>query len=243
MEKTKLHIGCSSYSTVSWKNLFYPEDLAKKNWFEFYSQHFKTYEFNGSFYKFPTSENLLQWHDKTPEDFQFSIKAPKIITHTKKMKNSEKEIEDFYQVCEKGLKKKLACILWQFPPSFDFSIEKLEMIIHSVNPGFKNVIEFRHVSWWKSEVINELSQNNIIFCSVNYPRLPDEIFQTASTGYVRMHGNPELFHTQYTKEKIETIYSEINSETFDEAYVYFNNTASTAGIINALQLKEIYKGT
>lgn len=66
MDKEKLYTGCSSFNTPSWKILFYPEDLAKKDWFDFYSKQFKTYEFNGSFYKFPETENLLKWHDKTP---------------------------------------------------------------------------------------------------------------------------------------------------------------------------------
>lgn len=242
MNNNRLHIGCSSFATASWKNLFYPENLPKKKWFEFYCQHFNTYEFSGSFYKFPTVENLLQWHDKTPEAFQFSIKVPRIITHTKKLENAETEIEDFYQICNEGLKNKLACILWQFPPSFDFSLEKLELIINSVNPNFKNVIEFRHESWWQAEIMNELSQNNLIFCIVNFPNLPYEIIKTNSIGYVRMHGNPELFYSQYTEEEIENLYSKLNSEEFEEVYIYFNNTASTAGIINALQFKEIHKG-
>lgn len=239
MKKSKLHIGCSSYATPSWKNLFYPEDVPKKNWFEFYCQHFDTYEFNGSFYKFPTIENLLLWHDRAPDGFRFSMKVPRLITHIKKLKNCENEIVDFYSICNKGIKNKLACILWQFPPSFDFSMEKLELLIRAVNPGFNNVIEFRHKSWWLSEVTDKLMQNQITFCNVSFPNLPFTMFQTSQTGYTRMHGEPELFYSQYTHEEITDLYKEIISQPFDEAYVYFNNTASTAGIINALQLKEM----
>lgn len=240
MKNVKLHIGCSSFATPTWKTLFYPEDLPKKNWFDFYCRNFNTYEFNGSFYKFPTSETFAPWYDRTPEDFKFSIKAPRIITHLKRMNNSQREIEDFYIACREGLKDKLSCILWQFPPSFHFNREKLSMIIESLNPDFHNVIEFRHETWWQEEVLIELEQHNLTFCNVNFPDLPTDIYGTHPFGYVRMHGNPELFHSQYTKEEIEKLYDELNSQDFSEVFVYFNNTATTAGIINALSLKEIY---
>jgi len=226
--------------TPSWRTLFYPEDLPKRKWFEFYCLYFNTYEFNSSFYRFPTTENLLQWYEKVPEDFEFSIKVPRIITHIKKMENCETDVAKFYQVCKEGLKDKLGCILWQFPPSYDFSGKKLESIIRITSPDFKNVIEFRHESWWRAEVENDLSHNNLIFCNVNYPKLPTTIVQTMLTGYVRMHGNPQLFHSQYTKQEIESLYKKLIIQPFEEVYVYFNNTASTAGIINALQLKEIH---
>ncbi len=240
MNKRKSHIGCSSYATASWKNLFYPEDLPKKKWFEFYCQHFNTYELNGTFYKFPTEKSLLTWYDKAPENFLFSVKVPRIITHFKKLINAEAEIAQFYEVCKNGLKEKLACVLWQFPPSFDFSIDKLGLVIDAMNTGFKNVIEFRHKSWWNLEVTKALSQRGLIFCSVNFPNLPTDILQTSSIGYVRMHGNPELFYSQYTIEELETLFKNLTSPDFEELYVYFNNTASTAGIINAIQMTQIH---
>lgn len=239
MRSNKLYIGCSSYATASWKTLFYPEELPKKKWFDYYSQHFNTYEFNGSFYRFPTAQNLLSWHDKVPDDFKFSIKVPRTITHVKRLERCETEIEDFYLISEEGLKNKLACILWQLPPSFSFSEDRLKSVVRVMNPNFKNVVEFRHESWWREDVITKLSVNNITFCNVNYPQLPTAIEQTTSIGYIRMHGNPKLFYSEYTKENIETLYHEINDVGFKEAYIYFNNTASTAAIINALQLKTI----
>ncbi len=237
MRKDKLYIGCSSYATASWKTLFYPEGLPRKEWFEYYSQHFNTYEFNGTFYKFPTVQNLLSWHDRVSDNFKFSIKVPRLITHIKRLEGCKKEIDEFYRISEEGFKNKLACVLWQLPPSFSFSEDKLQSVIKAVNPNFKNVVEFRHESWWRKYAISTLKENNIIFCNVNYPQLPTTIQQTAPTGYIRMHGNPRLFYSEYTKEDVETLYQEISKVGFKEIYIYFNNTASTAAIINALQLK------
>lgn len=239
MKKNKLYIGCSSYATPSWKKLFYPDDLPNKEWFDYYSKHFNTYEFNGSFYKFPTIQNLLSWHDKVSEDFKFSLKVPRIITHIKRLENCEEEIKDFYQISKEGFKNKLACILWQLPPSFSYSEDRLQSVLRVMNADFKNVVEFRHESWWQEDIIETLIENKITFCNVNYPKLPTSIQQTTSIGYVRMHGNPELFYSEYTKDEVEILYQEVNTMGFNEIYIYFNNTASTAAIINALQLKEI----
>lgn len=239
MESNNLHIGCSSYATPSWKAIFYPNELSKRMWFDYYSRHFNTYEFNGTFYRFPTVQNLLSWSGKVSDDFRFSVKVPKIITHVKGLKGCEQEIEEFYSISKDGFKNKLACILWQLPPSFSFNDDRLKSVLQVMNANFKNVVEFRHESWWRDEVIKKLTENDITFCNVNYPGLPTVIQQTTSIGYIRMHGNPRLFYSAYTTEEIETLYDQINQIGFKEVFVYFNNTASTAAIRNALQLKAI----
>lgn len=239
MKKETINIGCSSYATPSWQTLFYPEGLPKKQWFEFYTQHFNTYELNATFYRFPTVKSLHSWYEKTPDKFQFSVKIPKTITHIKKLVGCSYEVEKFYNVISEGLKEKLACVLFQFPPSFSYSPERLEAIINTVNPKFNNVIEFRHETWWRQDAIDILSANNIIFCSVNYPTLPTTIIKTSETGYVRMHGNPKLFYSEYPPETIESLYKAVQNQNFKFAYIYFNNTASTGGIINALQAKDM----
>ncbi|MHA3789094.1 DUF72 domain-containing protein [Flavobacterium hauense] len=239
MKDKTINIGCSSYATASWQPLFFPEDLPRKLWFEYYCKHFNTYELNATFYRFPTLKSLESWYDKTPDDFVFSIKVPKTITHIKRMEDCKEEIEKFYNVTRDGLKDKLGCVLFQLPPSFTYSPERLETVIMAANSEFNNVVEFRHESWWIEDVIKILSANNIAFCSVNYPKLPTNVIKTTQTGYVRMHGNPKLFYSEYTRKQIENLYNEVKGQNFRQAYIYFNNTASTAGIINALEAKKM----
>lgn len=239
MKDITINIGCSSYATTSWQPLFFPEDLPRKQWFEFYCKYFNTYELNSTFYRFPTVKSLQSWYEKTPKEFKFSIKVPKTITHIKRMENCKEEIEKFYEIARDGLKDKLGCVLFQLPPSFSFTREKLEAVIAAMNPEFTNVVEFRHESWWRQDVFEILRDNNITFCSANYPKLPTDIIKTSQTGYVRMYGNPKLFYSEYTKEQIENLYNEVKSQNFKQAYIYFNNTASTAGIINALETKKM----
>lgn len=239
MKKSAIHIGCSSYATTSWQPLFFPEGLPRKQWFEYYCKFFDTYELNSTFYRFPTVKSLQAWYDKTPDNFIFSIKVPKTITHIKRLENCKEEIEQFYNIAREGLKDKLGCVLFQLPPSFSYIHERLEMLIAACNTEFTNIVEFRNESWWQQDVMEILGNNNITFCSVNYPKLPTAVVKTTQTGYVRIHGNPMLFYSEYTQEQIENLYKDLLSQNFKQAYIYFNNTASTAGIINALQAKKL----
>jgi uncharacterized protein YecE (DUF72 family) len=233
--KEEVLIGCSSFNNRYWKGIFYPENLPSSKWFEYYCEHFDTYEFNGSFYKFPTLKIFENWYKKAPENFIFSIKAPKEITHIKRFINCEDLITDFYSICENGLKEKLGPVLFQFPPSYDFSEERLNQIINNLNPDFKNVIEFRHESWWIPEVWNAFLDNNITFCSVSHPQLPKTIFTDFPLIFIRLHGTPKMFYSSYSNEELDFIKEKISNKP---AFIYFNNTASEAGILNALELQK-----
>jgi uncharacterized protein YecE (DUF72 family) len=239
MKKNNIHIGCSSYNTTSWQPLFYPEGLPRTKWFDYYCQHFSTYEINATFYRFPTLKSLQSWHAKVPEGFLFSVKAPKTITHIKRLENCSEEISKFYAVCREGLQEKLGCILFQLPPSFSYTEERLQLVLAAMDNHFNNVVEFRHESWWRDYVYAQFAKHNITFCSVNYPKLPTTLVQTSPILYIRMHGSPKLFYSQYSTTEITSLYKEVISHDYKEAYIYFNNTASTAAIINAQQLKQL----
>jgi uncharacterized protein YecE (DUF72 family) len=194
---------------------------------------------NGTFYKFPTLKIMENWYQKVPDDFLFSVKAPKEITHTKIFIDCEILIKDLYSVCSNGLKHKLGCVLFQLPPSFQFSNEKLLLIISQLDLKFNNVIEFRHPSWWIPEVWDELSKNNITFCSVSHPKLPETVFTQFPVIYIRLHGNPKMFYSEYSAEELNEMNAIVQSKKEQPAFVYFNNTASSAGILNALEMKKL----
>ncbi len=234
--KNKILIGCSSYNNRYWKGIFYPDNLTASDMFEFYYQHFNTYEFNGSFYRFPTLKVFTNWYNKSPEEFLFSVKAPKEITHIKQFSDCENLISEFYNVCKMGLKEKLACVLFQFPPSYYFTLERLHHIIKNLDLKFQNVIEFRHESWWNDTVWDAFLENNITFCSVSHPQLPQTIFKNFPLVYIRLHGTPKMFYSSYPLQELLHIRDETHLKS---GFIYFNNTASEAGILNALELKNL----
>ena len=109
-----------------------------------------------------------------------------------------------------------------------------------MDPGFKNVIEFRHHSWWNENVFRKFQKNKITFCSVSHPALPDTLIATTPIAYVRLHGTPQMFYSNYTTPELNLLREIILKKTkIKTAFVYFNNTAGIAGIKNAQRFKAI----
>jgi uncharacterized protein YecE (DUF72 family) len=142
------HIGCSGFSYKEWKTVFYPDKLPQSKWFSYYSSVFDSLELNVTFYRFPTIKMLQRWYSNSPATFHFAVKVPRLITHMKQLNQTEGLLSDFYTSCKNGLKDKLGAILFQFPPKFIYTAERLEKIIHAVDPACSNAVEFRHSSWW-----------------------------------------------------------------------------------------------
>src|SRR4051812_19482061 len=123
-------IGCSGYQYAEWKRIFYPEDIPQQKWFEYYSTHFNTLELNVTFYRFPKLAFLQSWYERSPENFLLSVKAPRLITHFKRLNDAQEALGNFYATVKEGLKDKLGFVLFQFPSSFVFEEHRLERIIN-----------------------------------------------------------------------------------------------------------------
>ncbi len=233
-------IGCSGYHYDEWRRVFYPEDLPKKQWFEFYASHFNSLELNITFYRFPKAGSLKTWYDKSPENFTFTVKAPRLITHFKRLNEAQVELNNFYEQVTSGLKRKCGPVLFQFPPSFVYEEHRLERIVNLVDHTINNVIEFRHESWWRPEVFQAFEENNITFCGMSHPSLPDDVIKTSNIVYYRFHGVPYLYTSSYTPAQLEDVALKMqNLAGVREAYIYFNNTAEAAAIGNAKQFQEL----
>ncbi|HYC85978.1 MAG TPA: DUF72 domain-containing protein [Chryseosolibacter sp.] len=233
-------IGCSGYHYADWKHIFYPENMPARKWFEHYCTQFNSLELNVTFYRFPKPDFLRGWYSRCPENFTFTVKAPRLITHFKRLNEAQHALNNFYATVGEGLREKLGCILFQFPSSFVFEEHRLERIVNLIDPRFRNVIEFRHESWWNPAVFNAFSRNNIAFTGMSHPNLDDHPVQTSSIGYYRFHGVPHLYTSRYDAQTLERIAQEFqNMNGLTEAYIYFNNTADGAAIVNAKQFQEL----
>lgn len=156
--KNKRYIGCSGFAQGYWKGFFYP-DLASKDYLAFYSQHLSAVEINSTFYRKPMVKTLTKWYDSTGAEFRFFIKIPKAITHLKKLREVDQEVSVFCDYISAGLQEKLAGFLFQLPPSFQFTPENLKKVLNAGDRNYMNVFEFRHESWWNSEVQEALKKN------------------------------------------------------------------------------------
>jgi uncharacterized protein YecE (DUF72 family) len=234
------HIGCSGFHYKHWKEIFYPKDVPQRLWFEYYGKYFNTLELNVTFYRFPQLPMLNSWYQRSSPDFSFSVKAPRLITHYKKMNDCEKLLLDFYHTVQEGLKEKIGCILFQFPPKYDYKEERLDTIIHSLDPHFPNVVEFRHNSWWNKNAYTKLGNNKISFSGMSHPMLPDAIIENTSLLYYRMHGVPQLYQSPYTLAYLKKMIREIkSSQKIKKAFIYFNNDIGGNAIKNAKEMIEL----
>jgi uncharacterized protein YecE (DUF72 family) len=233
------HIGCSGFYYRHWKELFYPKGLPQRLWFEYYCGNFNTLELNVTFYRFPELSMMKNWYEKSPANFSFSVKAPRAITHYKKLNECNGLLIDFYKTIEEGLQEKTGCVLFQFPPNYIYSKQKLETIIESLDPKFPNVVEFRHSSWWIDDVYEELGKNNISFSGMSHPLLPDKIIENSALLYYRLHGVPQLYQSPYTLNDLKKMIKEIqSSQTAKKAFIYFNNDIGGNAIKNAKEMIE-----
>ncbi len=237
----KYYIGCSGYFYWGWKGKFYPEDLKPNQWFKYYSNVFDTVEINSTFYHFPKASTIKKWYKDSPENFVFSVKVNKTITHLKKFKDSEDLINQFYKTVSENLKEKLGTFLFQLPPSYKYSKNNLQKIVTQLNPEFKNVVEFRHKSWWNEDVYRTLKEYNICFCSISSPKLPEDLIKTSDFGYVRFHGKERWYDYDYSDEELEKWTEKIKKANFKECFIYFNNDYNAYAPKNALTLKEMLK--
>jgi uncharacterized protein YecE (DUF72 family) len=230
MARPRLLIGCSGFSYKEWKGLFYPEGLPAKAWFEYYCDHFSTVELNVTFYRFPALETLSGWYRRSPDDFVFSVKAPRVITHYKHFEQTEALQQSFYSLIKEGLGDKLGPVLYQLPTTTVYSPVALDKILRHMDPGFANVIEFRHVTWWREDVYDALRDKGVTFCGTSYPDLPDWVIPGRDMVYYRFHGVPSLYRSSYSPAFLERVLEQVEGR---DAYLYFNNTASGAAIRNA----------
>lgn len=237
----KVHIGCSGWNYKEWQGEFYPEKLAKKNWLEYYSEKFDTVEVNNTFYRFPKEEHLENWRETVPEDFLFTLKGSRYVSHMKKLKGVKESVQKFSDAAHL-LKEKLGCILWQLPPNLHRNDEKLENFCKDLNSKDKNVIEFRHGSWYDQGVYEILSKHGVSFCAISSPEFSEEMITTNQIGYLRFHGKGKNWYDYlYSEKELEEWYQKIEKKDLKEIYIYCNNDINANAPKNALQLKELFE--
>lgn len=237
--ETIYHIGCSGWFYWGWRNIFYPEELATKNWFAHYAKTFKTVEINASFYSWPTEATVKNWIKQAGRrKFVYTVKACELITHIKKFEGTKELVKDFGYIA-RILGDRMGCFLYQVPPSYHYSPTRLESIVSQLQTGQRNVIEFRHASWWNEEVYAALKEANIIFCSSSAPLLPEQLVETAEDIYIRFHGKKAWYRYDYSQEELELWVKRIQQVKAQTVWIYFNNDYDGNAIKNAKALARL----
>lgn len=238
--EAKTFFGCSGFHYKDWKGKFYPEGLPEKDWLGYYAEKFQSVEINSSFYHIPKKNTLEKWHQSTPGHFRFTMKGSRYITHQKKLNDVAESVKYFYEVVD-TLRGKLGCVLWQLPGNLHLNMDKLKSFCATLSNDYKNVIEFRHISWFTEEVYEVLAKNDIILCMVSAPgNLPEVLEKTAETAYVRFHGKGEWYNYLYTKKELEGWRNNLKKLNVRRIYAYFNNDWNANAPRNCKELKAIF---
>ncbi len=239
---TKVFIGTSGYNYKHWQGKFYPQNLPQRQWLEFYAKHFNTVELNVTFYRLPYENVFKGWYNRTPKNFKFVIKGSRFITHIKRLKDCEDAVELFFKrACY--LKDKLAGVLWQMPPSFDYDFGRIRNFLALLKnwPQYLYSFEFRHKSWFNEKMVNLFNKYNVSICFADSPSYPAPEFTTGNFLYFRFHGGKTLYASRYSKEELKEWALKIRrlKKNKKMVLVFFNNDAYGFAVKNALELKKL----
>jgi uncharacterized protein YecE (DUF72 family) len=239
--RTELHVGCSGWFYWHWRGLFYPQGMPTSQWFEHYAGHFKTVELNAPFYAWPTVGTVNTWvRQAGRRKFVYTVKVSELITHVKRFTGTKTLVRDFGHIADL-LGPRMGCFLFQLPPSYHYSAARLKTILAQVAPARRNVVEFRHKSWWNERVYDAFREAQVAFCSCSGPRLPDVLVRTADDVYVRFHGTTRWYRHDYSKEELAVWVQRIRESGAKRVWAYFNNDREGYALKNAREFLRLWK--
>jgi len=244
MSTNNIFLGTSGWSYKEWEGSFYRK--GEKNKLRAYSQVFQTVEIDSTWYRYPSKGTVMGWLRYSPSDFVFTAKVPKTITHDKKLGlkgDVQADLDSFLELMQPlQLDGKLACLLIQLPPIYEYNLENLESFFQKVQPQFKFAIEFRNLSWMRDETWQLLKKYGVAYANVDEPLLPSEVHLTADFAYFRWHGRGKRpwFDYKYKKEELEPWIPKVEdaSKKVKKVFGYFNNHFHGYAPENCLQLIE-----
>lgn len=228
---SEIRIGISGWRYAPWRGDFYPEGLAQKNELHYASRTVGSIEINGSFYALQTPERYAGWYADTPEGFVFSVKAPRFITHVRRLRDVETPVANFFASGVLRLEDKLGPMLWQFPPSFRFDAGQFEHFLDLLPQDaeaaracamkcdstlrrkgsleftregpLRHAVEIRHRSFVVPAFVELLSRYRVALVVADTAgKWPYQEDVTSDFLYLRLHGDEELYASGYSDEAL-----------------------------------------
>lgn len=240
MRKGKIRIGTSGWHYKHWTGTFYPEGTTPARQFAYYSKYFDTVEINNSFYHLPAKGTYEKWRVNSPDNFLFSVKGSRYITHMKKLREPEEPLSTFLAHASL-LDEKLGPVLFQLPLGWKVNDERLEAFLNLLPVDRRYTFEFRNTTWYDAKVYEMLRQHDAAFCiyELEGHQSPKEV--TAGFVYVRLHGPGAKYQGRYTMATLRdwaALCKEWARHGHD-VFVYFDNDEAGYAAFNARELKEL----
>lgn len=238
---SRILVGTSGWSYTSWRGPFFPREVMVKHHLRFYATQFSTAELNGVFYRTPTMEAVRGWREGTPEDFVFSWKASKFITHWKRLTGKSRNSLTLLESRLRLLGPKAGPVLFQLPPQFTANRERLAAFLKLLKPKRRYAFEFRHASWYESPILDLLRAHDIALCLSDHHDAPAPWEVTASFVYVRGHGPGGRYKGSYSDGTLAAWAKHAArwKRGRRDVYVYFDNDQKSAAPFDAKRLMHL----
>jgi len=227
-------IGTSGYNYPEWRGSFYPEKFSTAKMLPYYAERLTTVEINYTFYRMPNAKILAGWNAETPEGFRFALKAPKRITHDKRLKDVAEPLRYFLDTA-RTLGAKLGPILFQLPPNFKKDLSRLGDLLTLLPSDLRYAFEFRHVSWHADDLYERLRTNNAALCIADSETLSTPLEATADWGYLRLRDEG------YSPADLEEWGRRVTrlQAGWKDTYVFFKHEESGIGPAFATQFRSL----
>ena len=216
-------VGTSGYNYPEWRGSFYPEKFSADRMLGYYAERFPTVEINYTFYRMPNEKLLTGWALATPDQFSFTLKAPRRITHDARLQHCDDLLQAFCRT-SRALGPKLATLLFQLPPTLKKDAAVLRAFVEALPEGTRAAFEFRHASWLDAEVYGILRGRNLALCVADSEKMSTPVEITADYGYFRLRDEG------YQQEDIERWASTIRTlPCSGDVFVYFKHEEEGLG--------------
>jgi len=247
MTDLELRLGTMGFSYPDWSGVFYPKGTKSTDFLSFYARHFNAVELDTTFHAIPPVDRVQRWREDTPDDFRFTAKVPKDITHASVIDRALPAMMDFLGVMS-AFASKLAAVLIQFPPSFGVEqSDRLDRFLRALpRDNVRFAVELRNSTWFTPATIEMLRANRVALVSADYVGSPRPVISTADFLYIRWIGEHERFdkldHEQldvtdrllWWKDQLD-----LNAPNVDAIYGFFNNDYAGYSIATCNRMKEL----
>jgi uncharacterized protein YecE (DUF72 family) len=232
---TQVLAGTSGFSYKEWVGKFYPEKHPADQMLRYYAGQFATVEINNTFYRMPAETMLANWAVQVPETFTFTLKAPRRITHEKRLREAEPDVAEFLRRAQ-ALGGKLGVILFQLPPYLKKDLPRLEAFLRAIPAGRRVAFEFRNDSWQDEEVYAALRAKGAMLCYTDTDEGDSPpVVATADCAYLRLR------RTHYDDSELGDWAGRIAALSLERVYVYFMHEDDALGAVFARKLLDFWK--
>jgi uncharacterized protein YecE (DUF72 family) len=214
--------GTSGFSYREWKGSFYPETMKESGMLSYYAERFDTVELNNTFYRLPNEATLRQWSSQVPPGFQFSVKASRSITHSRRLKDVTDPVAYLFQAVG-ALGEQRGPVLFGLPPNMKKDVERLASVLALIPLHARAAFEFRHESWLDEDVFALLRTHQAALCIAQTAEAETPLVSTAGWGYVRLRKE------EYDAGELAAWRTRIAEQPWSDAYVYFKHEDAGTG--------------